>query len=144
MDSHIGMWYYVTWVPLTVNRGNIKNNMHTEKLETFISAFRTNMSGCRRTCHCGREYWDGGNDGYSWEDGEIEALSNNPNAVELPYTVETIEICGIEYVPDCDCWHRKAYAMLEFIDGNAVAIAQYLTLEKKRKQKIASDSPVVT
>ncbi len=113
------------------------------KLENFEKAFTNNYSGCRRTCGCGREFWDGYNRGYSWEDGEIEALEKNPNATVLEHSVGTIEFEGREYVMDCDCWHPRAEKLMGFIDGHANEIAKYLTLEKQRKKSIADSAPIV-
>lgn len=114
-----------------------------EKLESFERAFDLHMGTCRMTCACGKEYWDAANGGYDWEDGEVERLENDPNAVALNYSVGAVCFEGNDYVVDCPCWHKRAKQIMRFIDGHSSAIAEYLTNEKKRKQAIADRSPVV-
>lgn len=116
--------------------------MKTEKLENFIEAFSSHCGGCRRTCHCGKEFWDAENS-YDWESGEREALESDPSKVPLRYSVGTVELEGREYVMDCNCFHERAEKIMGFIDGHAKSIAAYLTLEKKRKQLIADEAPTV-
>jgi hypothetical protein len=116
--------------------------MNTDKLDNFIQAFSSHTGGCRRTCHCGKEFWDNTN-GYDWEPGEVEALEKDPAARALAYSVSTISLEGREYVMDCICFHERAEQVMRFIDGHAQAIAEYLTLEKKRKQRIADEAPTV-
>lgn len=119
--------------------------MKTNKdvFENFESAFTENTSGCRRVCQCGKEYWDAHNDGWTWDEGEIESLKKDPNAVALPHSVETVRFESRKYVADCTCWHARAEVIIEFVNGHAAQIARFLTLEKERKQKIAEESPVV-
>lgn len=114
----------------------------SDKLENFERAFSTHSGGCRRTCNCGREFYNP-NGGWDWEEGEIEALDKS-GAISLDWSVSTLSCEGKEYVMDCDCWHKRAKQIMGFIDGHAQAIAEYLTLEKKRKQTLADESPVVT
>ena len=111
------------------------------KQESFAEAFRSNCGGCRRTCECGREFYnpDGG---WTWETGELEGLELR-KATALDYTVTTVGFEGKELVMDCDCWHPRAKQIMSFLDGHADAIAKYLTNEKKRKQSEADRSPVV-
>lgn len=114
-----------------------------DKLENFTEAFSDHSGGCRRTCECGKEYWDTYNSGYSWEDGEIEGLEKNPDAVGLPHSVSTLSFEGREYVMDCTCFHDRASRIMNWIDTHAAQIANYLNLEKKRKQAIADAAPTV-
>ena len=116
--------------------------MNRKKLESFERAFHAGTSGCTRACNCGRVFYDVENS-YDWEDGELERLEANPEATALDYSVGDIRIGGVDYVADCDCWHEKASDMMRWIDGNAHQIAQYLTLEKKRKRHEAEVAPVV-
>lgn len=117
--------------------------MDKDKLENFERAFSDCTGGCRRTCNCGTEYYDGYNSGYSWEDGEMDGLRSNKNAVGLDYAPGDISFEGKNYVDACNCWHVRANKIMGFIDGHAQQIAEYLTLEKKRKQAIADNAPVV-
>ena len=115
------------------------------KLENFAQAFSTRSGGCNRFCECGREFWDSSPDGggWSWQSGEREALAANPNATGVPYTVETLSFEGKDYCIDCECWHPRALQIIGFLDYHAAPIAQYLLLEKKRKQTEADQSPTV-
>jgi hypothetical protein len=113
------------------------------KLENFERAFDAHVGTCRAHCHCGKEYWDGHNDGYSWDDGEVEALEADPEATKLDYSVGFVEFEGKQYVNACDCWHKRAEQIIAFIDGHGREIADYLTREKRRLQAIADTAPVV-
>lgn len=112
--------------------------------ENFERAFRGRVSGCRRVCDCGVEYWDNYNGGYDWDEGELDALAADPNAKPLPHSVGVIEFEGRVFVDGCRCWHPRAKKLIEWIDAHASEIAEYLTLEKKRKQQDADNAPVVT
>lgn len=114
--------------------------------DAFERAFRGGVSGFRRTCECGIEYWDGYNSGYDLEDGEAEQLEKmrlEGRARSLPHSVGVVEFEGRYYVDGCDCWHPRAERVIQFLNEHAVAIAEYLTLEKKRKQREAEAAPVV-
>ncbi len=80
---------------------------------------------------------------YDWDDGELEKLMADKNSFGLDYAPGDIAFEGIPYVDACTCWHARAEKIMGFIDGHAHKIAEYLTLEKKRKQAIAEHSPVV-
>ncbi len=69
-----------------------KVEIDARKLENFERAFSSRTSGCRRTCRCGREFWDRGNSGYDWEVGETEALEKDPSATPLGYSVGSVEL----------------------------------------------------
>lgn len=113
------------------------------KLENFERAFSSNSGGCRRTCECGVEFYDYANS-YDWEDGELEALQADPKKRGVDYSVGTVEFENREFCVDCKCWHPRAEQIMRFLDSHAGAVAEYLTLEKKRKQHEADISPVVT
>ncbi len=88
-------------------------------------------------------FWDGENAGYSWEDGEIEALENNPNATVLPYAVSILSIEGREVVADCDCWIDRAKALTKILDLNADQFTNWYNLRKKRAIAEAAKMPEV-
>lgn len=111
--------------------------------ESFEKAFRGGINGLRRTCECGVEYWDSYNSGYDWDEGEREALEDDPTKIPVSYAVGIIEFEGRTYVDACTCWHERAKRIASWIDSHAEAIAEYLSLEKKRKQNEADRSPVV-
>ena len=116
--------------------------MNDQQMDSFERAFRTNSSGCVRICLCGREFYDTAND-YDWDKGELECLEKDPNATGVPYGVEEVRFENRTYVVDCDCWHRRAKQIIGWMESHAEQIARYLTLEKKRKQTEADNSPVV-
>lgn len=111
--------------------------------ESFEKAFSGRTSGCVRDCQCGVTFWDGYNDGYSWEAGERERLEADPKAQRLDYAVGMIAFEDREYVAACECWHQRAIRLIAFIRGHDDEIAEFLTLEKQRKQREADRSPVV-
>lgn len=113
----------------------------TTNLENFERAFSTNSGGCRRTCNCGREFYNPDNS-WSWEEGEIEGLEKK-GATPVEWTVGEIEIEGKQYVPDCNCWVKRAMKIIAWMDSHNQEIALYLTFEKERKQREADRSPVV-
>lgn len=115
----------------------------SDKLENFERAFSSGTGGCRRTCNCGKEYFDNSNGHYDWEDGELEALLASKTSVALDYSVGDIDFEGTQYVDACPCWHERAEQIMSFIDNHAFKISEYLTLEKKRKQSEADHSPIV-
>ena len=117
--------------------------MTPEQRGNFEIAFTSGGSGCRRTCACGVEFYDTGNAGYSWEEGEFDALQADPKAIPLPYSVGTIIVEGTEFVRDCDCWKNRGEEMMRWMDRNAVQIAAYLTLEKRRLTELAKRFPTV-
>lgn len=110
------------------------------KLESFAESFRSD-GGCRRTCECGRVFYNPGG-GWTWETGELEELELI-KATAIDHTVTTVEFEGKEFVIDCDCWHLRAKQIMGFIDSHAHSIVKYLVNEKKRKQAEADRSPVV-
>lgn len=107
----------------------------------FERAFSTGGGGCRRQCACGKWFYnpDGG---WTWEDGEIEKLEKS-SATPLPYPVGSIDLEGVEYCMDCDCWHERARKITAWINNHAHSIAEFLSLERERKQAEADNSPTV-
>lgn len=116
--------------------------MSDEKLENFERAFSNGMSGCRRTCDCGKEYYDGVNS-YDWDEGELEGLEKDPAAIGLDHPCGDMGFEGREFVDACTCWHERAKQLMKFLDNHAYKIAEYLSLEKERKQSIADHAPTV-
>jgi hypothetical protein len=114
----------------------------SDKLLNFERAFSTRTAGCRRRCECGKEYYDA-QQSYDWEEGELEKLEADPKAIPLEYSSGDLIFEGYHYVNACECWHERAQMIMRFLDGHAAQIAEYLTLEKKRKQAIADASPIV-
>src|SRR4051812_19397927 len=112
------------------------------KIEIFDRAFDSHTGHCRTSCECGKEFYDHANS-YDWEEGEKEKLEADPNAVGVSYTVGTLTFEGRKYCCDCTCWHARAEHIMGFIDNHAAQIAEYLTLQKKEKQRVANAAPVV-
>ena len=104
---------------------------HTFDRDLFERAFSANIISCRRSCACGRVFWDGENSGYSWEDGEVEALEKDPNATRLPYAVSILSIEGREVVADCNCWLDRAKALTRILDLNGEQFTKWYNLRKK-------------
>lgn len=111
------------------------------KLRSFTKGFSSCMSGARRICECGKEFYNPGGD-WDWYDGELEALLKS-DATATEYSVGTVIIDGKEFVMDCECWKEKAGKIINWIDQNAECIAQYLDAEKARKEAAAESAPTV-
>jgi hypothetical protein len=117
-------------------------NMTAAKRENFERAFTSGGGGCRKTCECGKEFYNP-DDSWDWDDGELDELYADPDAVSLPHTVGTLIVGGTEYVCDCDCWLPQAVKMMAWLDANAYQIAEYLSLERERKTAEAERAPLV-
>jgi hypothetical protein len=111
-------------------------------LENIERAFSTHMSSIYQRCDCGKEFFVG-DPTEDWNDGEFDQLSSNENATALEHWPASLIISGVEYCADCDCWHEKAKSMKLWLDNHANQIAEYLNLEKQRKQMEANVAPVV-
>lgn len=115
----------------------------SDQLENFERAFRAGTAGCVRTCNCGKVYYHNEEAGYGWEHGEFRRLTMNEDSKALDYCPSDIWFEGVEYVDACDCWHGRARAIIGWMSKHDRQIAEFLSLEKKRKQAIADESPVV-
>jgi len=112
------------------------------KLERFACAFSTHSGGCRNQCECGRVFYNP-DSSWSWDEGELEALELDPNAIPVDYAVSTIGFEGKICVWDCDCWHARAEKIMGWIDSHANKIAAYLNGEAEHKKQIADKAPRV-
>lgn len=121
---------------------NIEPESMSERLENFERAFSDGSAGCRRTCHCGKLYFDNANS-YDWEVGELECLRANKNAVALEYAPGDISFEGNTYVDVCPCWHKRAQQIMVFLDSHGHKISKLFALEKLRKQRIADSAPTI-
>ena len=102
-------------------------------MDNFRRAFGANSSGCRDTCHCGKEYYDRSYDGgWTWDDGEYENLEDDPEAIGVDWAVQMIRFEGRDYVMDCDCWRERAKRIMGFMDSHIFQVAKYINREKKR------------
>lgn len=119
-------------------------NVGAGPMESFEHAFSSRVSGCRRDCACGREFFDNYNSGYDWDEGEQDALARNPNATPLPYSVGSVSFEGTEYVYDCDCWKPRAKRIVSFLLHHEHEIAEFLSEERKRRRYAADKAPVVS
>lgn len=74
----------------------------------FVETFIDSVSGCTRTCKCGRTHY-APSGSWSWEQGELEALEDgckrNPDAFieRSEDSVRTMTIYGDEWVVGCPC-----------------------------------------
>lgn len=113
-----------------------------DDLETFERGFSTLSAGCRRTCVCGREFYNPGG-GWDFEDGELEELENDPKATALEWAAGAIYLEGGEYAMDCDCWRERASIVVAWIKRHDREIASFLTEEKKKLTRAADQAPTV-
>lgn len=98
----------------------------------FEDAFHDGVSGCVRTCACGRTCYDTANS-YDWEEGELEKLQQDKNAVPLDYACSTMTIDGREYVMGCPCNGARKYE--DWLRHYAEKIAAFLV--KVREERLA-------
>jgi len=96
-----------------------------------------------RQCACGKIYYNP-DPAWSWEEGELAALEQNPNAYGRDYAIGEVIFEGKVYADACDCWHARALRVIAFLHEHAEAIAEYLSEEKARKLREANRAPVVT
>lgn len=101
-----------------------------EVAEAFEDAFRSMGGGCCRECQCGTEYYNSGG-GWGWDDGELEDLAANPNAVDIPYAVDTVEIFGREFVVGCGClwsgnYGRQARWIADFLINRIEGVSRFI------------------
>lgn len=113
-----------------------------DRIKIFEQAFRSPRSSMQETCGCGRIFFDFANS-WDWEDGEQEALLENPNATALLYSVECVSIDGKEYVIDCDCWHEKATRIMGWIDAHDDQLVEFFKLDKERLETLARNAVVI-
>ncbi len=111
-------------------------------IELFERSFASGSGGCRRTCNCGREFYDDFNP-YDWEEGELEALRKDPKATCLDWSVSDLDFAGKSYVMDCDCWHNSAKQIMHFLDKHGDKIANYFANKKAQKQAEANAVPKI-
>lgn len=113
-------------------------------LDSFNTAFDGRAGSCRMDCACGKTYFDDYSTGYTWEEGELEKLRADPNAVAVDGSVSMMCFEGQTFVWQCSCWHSRRARICAFLDGHAHQIAEYLSLEKKRRLAEAEAAPEVS
>jgi hypothetical protein len=113
--------------------------------ELFETIFDSHGGGCRRECACGRTHFDISDNGWDWEDGELEGLQakakEQPDKyIEHDGIVGCMEICGAVIVYDCKC--GLALAHERFLVVDAERIAKYLNERAKRLREKADKMEV--
>jgi len=109
-----------------------------DKKDNFISAFTIGGSSIYEECECGKKYYE---DTKSVDN--LKDLKVDSNAFESS-GVERISLNSKDYVLECDCWNEKMESVMNFLDFNAVSIAEYLNSERERKVKEANEiKPIV-
>jgi hypothetical protein len=103
--------------------------------ETFEQSFRDNLSGCRASCVCGREFYNPGG-GWDWSEGELEALAAQ-KATASEYAIGYVTFEGKTYVDHCDCWHERAKRIGNFVLDHREKIAEFLNKDRERLLKRA-------
>jgi len=108
--------------------------LEQRKLDAWAEQCSTHTSGYRDQCNCGVQYYDPWG-GWDWAEGELEALEAN-EAAKAVDGVRRLQFEGKEYIEACECWHKRALAIIGFIESHASIIACYL--ESERKASIAA------
>ena len=115
--------------------------MNTKSLATFKKAFRTNISSARAECNCGAEFHHPDRMKWDFEDEEIQFLQNHSTELDAPVTY--LEFDNREYVTECDCWHKKAERLMNFLEAYNVGIAKYLNDERARRMHEAAQMQII-
>jgi hypothetical protein len=97
--------------------------------DRFARIFDSHCGGCRRQCICGRQHFDFSDNGWTWEDGELErleAMAKKEPDIYIGHdgTIGTMEIDGVDIVYDCKCDNAAKYE--RFILAHAEQLAEYL------------------
>lgn len=111
-------------------------------LESFERGFTERVSGCRRTCDCGREFYDAFNRGYDWDDGELESLQADAKVTGLDYSVGTLYFEGRHCVLDCECWKGRGNRIAAFLIEHREEIGRFFDEERKRHESEARSAAV--
>ena len=112
--------------------------------EEFARAFDGRSSGCRRQCECGVTYYDNSyQGGWTWEDGELEALEADPKAIAVGHSVGEVRFNEKCYVPECKCWHADADRVHKFLFSHRHSIAKLYELQKFKLEMLAKSMPDV-
>jgi hypothetical protein len=109
-------------------------------IEIFEEAFSSLCSGARRTCACGKTFYNGSGH-WDWDDGEIEELEKN-GATPVDYSIGGVIFQGVEYANACTCWHPMATKAIGFIIQHDRQIADFLN--KRRERTIAQANYVAS
>lgn len=110
------------------------------QVSNFERAFTSGTSGIRRTCNCGREFYDS-EERIGWETGELEELRNDPEATGLEHPVGSLVIGNIEYVDACDCWHPRARNIVAWITEHRREIGAFYKLEAADLKALSDTYP---
>ena len=105
----------------------------TPPSEMFEDAFMSPCSGIRRSCECGREFYDlSEGDSTNWERGEwadLTARDDGDRVIGFPHSVGVYVISDREYVVGCPC--NAGGPAERWILENADNIARYLNERAK-------------
>ncbi len=112
--------------------------------ERFQRCFASGGGGCRRTCVCGRTFFNGQQQG-GWEAGELEELKSKnatypDTCVETDFTISTHIVMGQEYVMDCPCGGPIVFE--QGLLDQARQIAHYLNATATAHRMVADDMSV--
>lgn len=115
--------------------------MTDEQRINFERAFNSGTAGCSKQCACNKYYYNP-DPWWDWEEGELEDLYNS-DAIEVEHSVGSIYINDVKYVDACDCWHKKAGKIIEFLETHAHQIKEFYKLEKDRKHVDYQNSVII-
>jgi hypothetical protein len=116
--------------------------MSNQCSDLFARVFDSHGGGCLRECACGRTHFDGGDNGWTWDDGELEQLrekaAKEPDRyIEQDGTVFCMNIGGAEIVYGCTCDNAERYE--RFIRAHARQLAEYLRERAKELREAADE-----
>ena len=96
--------------------------------QEFIDAFSARIRGPVLECKCGRNNYDFRND-YDWDEGELEELIADENAVGHDGSFPVLSIAGEWVIPDCPC--NKALDVEAWLIAHQAETADFLNARAK-------------
>ena len=112
-----------------------------QDLEIFADCFICDGHS-RARCECGMTYYNSIG-GWSWEEGELEKLGRDPNAIDLDHTIGSVSFEGKTYCYDCDCWHGRAKMIIGFVNSHLYQLSGYINAKKQLAIEQANALPEV-
>ena len=100
-----------------------------EKIEIFKKAFAIPVGHACMECECKKVFYNS-NGSWDWENGELEALEKSKDAIDLDYSVGEIDFEGRYYALDCQCWHKRAMKIFDFLMTHNCQIIKLFTAVK--------------
>lgn len=114
-----------------------------EYIEMFIKAFGAMHGICSHECVCGKVCIHEDQIPEYEELAEYDDPDEHPGFEISDCPFGSVKINDQEYSSICGCWHEDAISMINVVFGHKDGIANLLTAEKRRLEKLARRSSTV-